>query len=222
LPKVTEAYKEEKRISILEGALHCFAEKGYRDTTINEIASYMLISKGAIYIYFTSKEDIYRQLMEYRMRKMLEETSQVYESIPTATEKLLYLIHRFTKQQLSDLRRLLSFHLEFMLNSSRQMDMKRVMDKHSESAVEFVSEVIAEGKKSGEFRSDINEASAAALFWAVRDGIALQSLHENDEAKYMLHMNEMEKMVFSYLRPDQAAKPGPNAHGANNGLVAHP
>ena len=38
-PKVSKAYKEEKKAIILEGALHCFTEKGFQATTIDGIGA---------------------------------------------------------------------------------------------------------------------------------------------------------------------------------------
>lgn len=199
-PKVTEEYKEERRSFILEGALQCFAEKGYQNTTIDDIGRHLGISKGAIYTYFTSKEEIYVQLMQERMDRMITISKGQFSAIPDASGKLHLLFGRFLGQPLQDLRKLLSFSLEFELYSSRQEELKKYMAQHSEIARTFLSDIIAEGKKSGEFRSDVDEGKAADLFWALRDGLALHFLAGGEEADYQDRLRQMEEMIFRYLK----------------------
>jgi len=53
-----EGIREEKRALIMEKALKCFALDGYHSTTISTIASAAGISKGLMYNYFESKEEL--------------------------------------------------------------------------------------------------------------------------------------------------------------------
>ena len=53
-----EDIREEKRSLIMKVALELFAEEGYHNTSISKIASRAGISKGLLYNYFDSKEDL--------------------------------------------------------------------------------------------------------------------------------------------------------------------
>jgi AcrR family transcriptional regulator len=53
-----------KRAAIMDAAVSIFAKKGYRDTTLNEIAICSEFGKGTIYNYFKSKEDIYSAIID--------------------------------------------------------------------------------------------------------------------------------------------------------------
>lgn len=55
--------RTEKKAVIFEAALHLFAEEGIHSTSISKIAKRAGISKGLIYNYFESKEDLVKQLM---------------------------------------------------------------------------------------------------------------------------------------------------------------
>src|SRR4051794_36597959 len=55
--------KEARRQQILEAARSVFFEKGFDSATIEEIAQRTELSKGAIYLYFPSKEELYFTLM---------------------------------------------------------------------------------------------------------------------------------------------------------------
>lgn len=58
-----EDIRKEKRHLILESALIVFAKKGYHSASIANIASEAGISKGLIYNYFKSKEDILKETL---------------------------------------------------------------------------------------------------------------------------------------------------------------
>jgi AcrR family transcriptional regulator len=56
---------EERRIQIMDTALKVFAEKGFRGTSIKDIAEAAEISQGLMYHYFASKGDLLKATIEY-------------------------------------------------------------------------------------------------------------------------------------------------------------
>ncbi len=62
MPKVVPEYKEEAKNRILEAANKVFAEKGYHEATMDDIAKRLGVSKGAIYLYFSGKEDLFEAM----------------------------------------------------------------------------------------------------------------------------------------------------------------
>lgn len=72
MPKTAQQFKEirkEKRKIILDVSIKLFAESGYIQTSISQIAKEAGISKGLIYNYFSSKEEI----LDVMMRDFFEE-----------------------------------------------------------------------------------------------------------------------------------------------------
>jgi len=67
---MTEEEKAERREMILEAARKRFQRFGYSKTTMDEIAGDAGISKGTIYLYFESKEDIFNELLAGEARDM--------------------------------------------------------------------------------------------------------------------------------------------------------
>jgi AcrR family transcriptional regulator len=53
-----------RRAAIMDAAVSIFAKKGYRDTTLDEIAITSEFGKGTIYNYFKSKEEIYFAIID--------------------------------------------------------------------------------------------------------------------------------------------------------------
>src|ERR1700756_2199725 len=56
--------KEERAPEILDAALSCFAEKGFAACRMDDIARRAGISKGTIYLYFESKEAVFKALAQ--------------------------------------------------------------------------------------------------------------------------------------------------------------
>jgi AcrR family transcriptional regulator len=59
-----EKERSFRRDAIMDAAVGFFAKKGYRDTTLDEIAVAAEFGKGTIYNYFKSKEDIYTYIID--------------------------------------------------------------------------------------------------------------------------------------------------------------
>lgn len=71
-PKSKEQFAAERQRSmdaIKQAALELFAEKGYQNTSISDIAKGAGISKGLMYNYFESKEELLRAILEEAMRE---------------------------------------------------------------------------------------------------------------------------------------------------------
>jgi AcrR family transcriptional regulator len=64
VPKLAVAAKDARRQHILRAALRCFARSGYYPTTVDDIAAEAGVSKGAPYVYFESKEALFRALYD--------------------------------------------------------------------------------------------------------------------------------------------------------------
>lgn len=62
-PQQFEQIRQDRKAKIFDSALHLFAEEGFHASSISKIAKHAGISKGLIYNYFESKDDLLKQLM---------------------------------------------------------------------------------------------------------------------------------------------------------------
>jgi len=74
-PKWTEEYSRMRREKILSAAWECFLQKGYRETTVREIARRLEASTGVIYTYFKGKDEI----LEAILTRTLEQNRRLFE-----------------------------------------------------------------------------------------------------------------------------------------------
>jgi AcrR family transcriptional regulator len=66
MPKISESRRESRREQILEAALACFSENGFHQTGMADIVQRSGMSHGAVYVYFSSKDDIIEALADDR------------------------------------------------------------------------------------------------------------------------------------------------------------
>lgn len=85
----------ETRQKILNKALELFAENGYKETTLRDIANALNISKSAIYRYFSSKEDIRNTLLEETEEyyvNCVSDKRAIYRIVPKSREEFLEIV----------------------------------------------------------------------------------------------------------------------------------
>ncbi|HTZ61644.1 MAG TPA: helix-turn-helix domain-containing protein [Thermoplasmata archaeon] len=68
MPRVVPGYKVEARARIVEAAKRLFVTRGYRRTTMDDVAEALGVSKGALYLYYRSKVDLLRETQAQNRR----------------------------------------------------------------------------------------------------------------------------------------------------------
>lgn len=80
--------KDERRQALLTAALDEFFEKGFSATRMDDIARRAKLSKGTLYLYFNSKEAMFRALIETFAMPNLEVIEQITNSAASLREAL--------------------------------------------------------------------------------------------------------------------------------------
>lgn len=83
-----EIYVDERRLKILNSAKQVFSLFGYKGTTVDQIAKTAGISKGAIYLFFETKEDILKAIVHNVNEEMSKIINDAMESEGTFHDKL--------------------------------------------------------------------------------------------------------------------------------------
>ena len=80
---------EVRRLEIMNAAMQLFMEKGYTNTTTQDIVDKVNISRGLLYYHFKNKEDILYCLVEQYSEKLLKDIYQItFSKDKSATEKV--------------------------------------------------------------------------------------------------------------------------------------
>ncbi|MDQ7056377.1 MAG: TetR/AcrR family transcriptional regulator [Persephonella sp.] len=95
MSKIRKLTKEERKKEIVKVACRLFAERGYYNTTIPDIAEELGMSVGNLYNYFRSKEELAKYIMQYSSKLLGEEIHKInQQDIPTK-EKIYKIVRKF-------------------------------------------------------------------------------------------------------------------------------
>lgn len=86
--------KEARPQEILDAALSQFAEKGFAATRLEEIAARAGVSKGTIYLYFESKEAVFKALVQEKLASRIDGFAEMLRAFEGSSAELLTLILR--------------------------------------------------------------------------------------------------------------------------------
>ena len=87
-----EREKQFKKNEILDAAIEIIANKGYQNTTLDEIAEKSEFGKGTLYNYFNSKEDIYKEIIERITKDYINNLKQIEQKAHSFKEFIFLLI----------------------------------------------------------------------------------------------------------------------------------
>ena len=71
MPKVSEAHRAARREQIIDAAIRCVGREGFHRTTMSHVIAESGLSAGAVYGYFTGKEDLIKASPPDRGRSRL-------------------------------------------------------------------------------------------------------------------------------------------------------
>jgi len=87
-PSKTEVVTDFRRAQILDAAREAFARQGLAGTTVDGIAKRAGVAKGTVYLYYRSKEEILRQVLDEDLAELRDDTLPLVSG-PGSIEKKL-------------------------------------------------------------------------------------------------------------------------------------
>lgn len=167
-----ERRPDERPREILDAALAVFAERGYHDARLEEIAEAAGVTKGAIYHYFDTKEELLLRAIEYHQSRGYAELEAAMPgpSTPATVRVRTFLRKAFgaenpAKRAVSMMlqaavREVPEIHAQWLANGPRR-------------GWQILAGLIEEGQRTGEFRRDADAEVAARV---TLSGVLLQVL----------------------------------------------
>jgi AcrR family transcriptional regulator len=160
MPKISEERRTERREQILEGARRCFAENGYEGATVVKLEEEIGLSRGAIFNYFPSKEDLFIELAVRDSRRMSE--IWVNEGLEAIVREVVELDPEW-----------LAVYLELFRRVRTDPAFGRRIDERQKAVAPANRQRIEEAQREGEFRDDIDSKEIGIFVNLVLNGLAL-------------------------------------------------
>jgi AcrR family transcriptional regulator len=194
-PKVTQQYKQGVRDRILDAAEKLFSSKGYYDTSMDEIVEESGLSKGAIYGYFKSKEELFVALQERQLEASLNELKSTFNPGDSARIKLEKIVDVALSSMIGTSKKACRINLEFDVAAPRIKSIQHKRDSRFKATHDFLVEIIEEGIEKGEFKRDLDPESSALILLAMADGLSLDWATTNLEFDWKALASQVKSLV---------------------------
>ena len=177
--------KENRKNTILKAARKLFFDKGFKQVTVESIAKKAELSKGSVYLYFKSKEEIYTHILLNDIDKFHKVIGGLMEESKSASEMLLALAHIYAGFFLND-RELFRIMMNYMLNINHMNlpeDLDHQIVKATNKTVDIIEEIFRMGIASGEFPPYIDLRQKRNAIWGLLNGAISLHLFTGSEEK---------------------------------------
>jgi AcrR family transcriptional regulator len=185
---------EERKTQILDAAEQVFNKKGLDKARMDDIADQTGLSKGTLYLYFKSKEDLVIAILDRIFRGMFEQLEARKSGELNATEA----IWSFTDEAARDYKRMLRMMpiaYEFLALAFRNTIVQKALRSYFDIYMEALVPIIQRGIDSGEFRQvDANEVALAA--GAIFEGTILLWVYDKSRVDPDKHIHSSIKLLM--------------------------
>jgi AcrR family transcriptional regulator len=161
MPKISEERRTERREQILAGARRCFAEHGYEGATVARLEQAIGLSRGAIFNYFDSKEDLFVELAVQDSQRI----SDVW-----VNEGIEALVRAVTELDPA----WLGVNLELVRRVRTDPEFRERIERRQEPFAPVNRARLEQAQREGEIRADLGPSEIGAFVNLVLNGLALQ------------------------------------------------
>ena len=181
----------DKRRVILDAAIRVFAQQGFHNCRVSDIAAQAGVAYGLVYHYFDSKEQMLNELFTQRWSLLLAATEEADREGGTSREKLAavagFIIDSYRHDP--DLMKVIIVEVTRAANSFGRTHLAEI-----NQAYELVAKIVAEAQAAEEFRDDVSAEFVSLVFYGaieqlltrwIFDGVALSDA-EAERSKQLI------------------------------------
>lgn len=191
---------EERKQQILDAAIAVFARLGFRAARMDDVAEQAGLSKGALYLYYKSKDAIIAAILQRLFAGEFKHLQALVESEgkgPVA-EQLLTLTRQFASM-MQWMSKLMPIAFEFYAIAGRDKAVRQFLKEYFTDYRHLLARLIERGIAQGEFR-DINAEATAITFVALFEGQALLFFVDPDAIKWAEQLETSMRLLLSGLQ----------------------
>ena len=194
----------DKRDAILRAATDVFAQNGFFQSQVADVARAAGVAAGTVYLYFRSKDDLLVSIFERTMREAIDEGRAALAGVSDPRQRL----ERLAKMHLERLGRDRELAVVFQVELRQSTKfMERFSSTFLRDYLGMLRETIVDGQKAGLFRADLNPTIAAKVLFGALDEMATNwilskrrySLAAEADAVIDLFINGVRPLEFANL-----------------------
>jgi TetR/AcrR family transcriptional regulator len=174
---MNESHNTDKHTQILDAAQKRFAHYGLSKVTMDEIAGDLHMSKAALYYYFKTKEEVFREVIAREQLVFIDFAETILQKNTSAVTKF----RNYCRHRLQYLNQLANLKL---IGTQSWMDVRPLIvdmfQSFKQKEIDFIIRILKEGKENREFHVKSTEKTAE-LMLHVLHGMAMHIYKPFDE-----------------------------------------
>jgi len=182
-----QSLRKSRKDRIMETALELFASEGYHSVSISQIAVKAEMSKGLLYNYFPSKEELLNAILVLGLEKIHDILARIEDELDTPEELLIYIRGGFQTMKKETEFYKLYFGLLFQPGIS---------DHIKEKYQDFVDQMNQDISFYFKSKGDPNPEEKAFLLGASIDAVGMHYLMSPES----VDLDKMEKIIFELFK----------------------
>lgn len=157
----------EKRQRILEAALKVFAQRGFFNAKVSEVAREASVADGTIYLYFKNKDDLLISLFEDRMEFLIRRLHEILDATEGSAVTLIRTLIRAHLQIAVEWPDLAEFITVELRQSSKFV--KEYENPKFAEYLKILRDLVERGQREGSIRSDVDARIVARSIFGALD-----------------------------------------------------
>jgi len=180
VPKVSQDHLDARRRQILDAAIACFARDGFHRATMQDICREARLSPGAIYRYFSSKDDLVEAIADERHAReaaFMENAQEIGEGV-----EALHALGRafFSSLADPDERRRRRLGVQVWAEAVLNPRVHKLVMRGTDRPREVMAQLVRQAQERGELDRGLDADSVARVMTAMFQGFILQQVWDED------------------------------------------
>ena len=168
---------EATRGRLIATARRLFAEKGFAETTVEDITNAADVGKGTFFNYFPSKEHILVAFSDMQLGKL----ERFVEAARISKEPMRAFFRTMSQQMTSEPAKKPDFMRALLQANLSSLSVRNVMRERNTRGEYLLSQLVQIGQERGEFRRDVSALEMARVFRQMTFGtVLLWSVYGDD------------------------------------------
>lgn len=189
---------DERKAQIMNAAEEIFSKKGFSDARMDDIAEETGLSKGTLYLYFKSKDDLIVAILD----RLFQREFNFFEHLDLTSMSATDAIWAFTETTSKDVKmmmRLLPITYEFMGLAFRNKFVQKAFKTYLNRYMDILVPIIQHGMDAGAFRpADAREVAIA--IGALLEGTLLLWVYDNSLVEPEKHIRSGMQLLLEGVK----------------------
>ena len=181
-PLTAERRRQQTREYLLRAAAQVFAERGFHEATLDEVAAAAGFTKGAVYSNFKNKEDLFLALLEDAYARDMAAIRETLEASDVPPEARLGDFVQMMRGEMEYLPNLGTLYLEFHLYALRNPTARERLNELERADVRAIADIIESERTQREIEIDEPVERTARIIVALFRGISMMRTSDPEMA----------------------------------------